>query len=36
MEIDVKTTRGSSRLDRTWNYNVIKDLDDIKPNITFV
>jgi len=35
MEIDVRTTRGSSRLDRTRNYNVIKDLDDIKPNITF-
>src|SRR6266498_1525355 len=35
MEIDVKTTRGSSRLDRTRSYDVIKDLDDIKPNITF-
>src|SRR6266511_3589086 len=35
MEIDVKTTRGSSRLDRTCNYDIIKDLDDIKPNITF-
>src|SRR6266540_6003618 len=35
MEIDVRTTRGSSRLDRTHNYDVIKDLDDIKPNITF-
>src|SRR6266498_2851517 len=36
MEIDVRTTRGSSRLDRTRNYDVIKDLDDIKSNITFV
>ncbi len=35
IEIDVRTTRGSSRLDRTRNYDIIKDLDDIKPNITF-
>jgi len=35
MEIDIRTTRGSSRLDRSRNYNVIKDLDDIKSNITF-
>src|SRR6266498_2558405 len=35
MEIDVRTTRGPSRLNRTRNYDVIKDLDDIKPNITF-
>ena len=35
MEIDVRTTRGSLKLDRTHNYDVIKDLDDIKPNITF-
>ncbi len=35
MEIDVRTTRGSLRLDRTRNYDVIKDLDNIKPNITF-
>src|SRR6266542_2202082 len=35
MEIDVRTTRRSLRLDRTRNYDVIKDLDDIKPNITF-
>ena len=35
MEIDVRTTRGSLRLDITRNYDVIKDLDDIKPNITF-
>ncbi len=35
MEIDIKTTRGSLRLDRTRNYNVIKDLDNIKLNITF-
>ncbi len=35
MEIDIRTTRRSSRLDRSWSYDVIKDLDDIKPNITF-
>src|SRR6266540_613692 len=35
MKIDVRTTRESSRLDRTRNYNVIKDLNNIKPNITF-
>ncbi len=35
MKIDVRTTRGSLRLDRTCNYDVIKDLDYIKPNITF-
>src|SRR6266498_6015956 len=35
MEIDIKTTKGSSRLDRTRSYDVIKDLDSIKPNITF-
>src|SRR6266511_4790804 len=35
IEIDIRTTRGSSRLDRTQSYDVIKDLDDIKPNITF-
>src|SRR6266542_770357 len=35
MEIDVRNTRRSSRLDRTRSYDVIKDLDDIKPNITF-
>ena len=35
MKIDIRTTRGTSRLDRTWSYDVIKDLDDIKPNITF-
>ncbi len=36
MEIDVKTTRGLLRLDRMWSYNIIKNLDDIKSNITFV
>ncbi len=35
MEIDIRTTRGTSRLDRTRSYDVIKDLDNIKPNITF-
>ncbi len=35
MKIDIRTTRGSLRLDRSWDYDVIKDLDDIKPNITF-
>ncbi len=35
MEIDIRTTRGISRLDRVRSYDVIKDLDDIKPNITF-
>ncbi len=35
MEIDIRTTRRTSRLDRTRSYDVIKDLDDIKPNITF-
>ncbi len=35
MEIDIRTIRGTSRLDRTRSYDVIKDLDDIKPNITF-
>jgi len=35
MKIDVKTIRGSSRLNKTHNYDVIKNLDDIKPNITF-
>src|SRR6266498_1869763 len=32
IEIDVKTIRGSSRVDKTRSYNVLKDLDDIKPN----
>ncbi len=35
MEIDIRTIRGTSSLDRTRSYDVIKDLDDIKPNITF-
>ncbi len=35
MEIDIRTTRETLRLDRMWSYDVIKDLDDIKPNITF-
>ncbi len=35
MEIDIKTTRRSSRLDRTCSYDIIKDFDDIKSNITF-
>jgi len=35
MEIDVKTIRGSSRLDQIRSYDIIKDLDDIKPNIIF-
>jgi|SRR6266540_4883466 len=35
MEIDMKTTRRSLRVDKTCSYNVLKDLDDIKPNITF-
>ncbi len=35
MKIDIRTTRRTLRLDRTWSYDVIKDLDDIKPNITF-
>ena len=35
MEIDIRTTRGTSRLDRTRSYDIIKDLDNIKPNITF-
>ncbi len=35
MEIDIKTIRGSLRLDRICNYDIIKDLDDMKPNITF-
>ncbi len=36
MVIDVRTTRESSRVDKTCSYDVLKDLDDIKPNITFV
>ena len=36
MEIDVKTTKRSLRLDRIHSYNIIKDLDDIKSNITFI
>ncbi len=35
MKIDIRTTRESSRLNRSWSYDVIKDLDDIKLNITF-
>jgi len=35
MEIDIKTIRRSSKLDRTRNYDIIRDLDDIKLNITF-
>ncbi len=35
MKIDIRTTRGSLRLDRSWGYDIIKDFDDIKPNITF-
>src|SRR6266498_5886514 len=35
MEIDIRTTRGSLKLDRSRSYDVIKDLDDIKSNITF-
>src|SRR6266498_687779 len=35
MEIDMRTTRGTLRLDRIRSYDVIKDLDDIKSNITF-
>ncbi len=35
IEIDIRTTRGTSRLNRTQSYDIIKDLDDIKPNITF-
>jgi len=36
MEIDMRTIRGSSKVDKTCSYDVLKDLDDIKPNITFV
>ncbi len=36
MEIDIRTIRGTSRLDRTRSYDVIKNLDNIKSNITFV
>src|SRR6266498_3185078 len=36
MEIDMKTTKGSSRVDKTRSYDVLKNLDDIKSNITFV
>ena len=35
MKIDVRTIRGSSRVDKTHIYDVLKDLDDIKLNITF-
>ncbi len=35
MKIDVRTTRESSRVDKIHIYNVLKDLDNIKPNITF-
>ena len=35
MKIDIRITRGSLRLDKICNYDVIKDLDNIKPNITF-
>jgi len=35
MKIDMKTTRRNSRVDKTYNYDVLKDLNDIKPNITF-
>src|SRR6266540_7325731 len=35
MEINIRTTRGTLRLDRMRNYDIIKDLDNIKPNITF-
>ncbi len=35
MEIDMRTTKGSLKVDKTRSYNVLKDLEDIKPNITF-
>jgi len=35
MEIDVKTIRGVLRLDWIRSYDIIKDLNDIKLNITF-
>ncbi len=36
MKIDIRTIRKSSKLDKIHSYDVIKDLDNIKPNITFV
>ena len=35
MEIDVKTTKRSLRLDRIHSYNIIKVFNDMKSNITF-
>ena len=36
MKIDIKTIRGFLRLDKIYSYDIIKDLDNIKPNITFI
>ncbi len=35
IEIDIRTIRRSSRLNKMCNYDIIKDLDNIKSNITF-
>ncbi len=35
MKIDIRTTRGSLRINKIHSYDVLKDLNDIKPNITF-
>ena len=36
MKIDVKTIRRSLRVNKTHSYNILKDLNNIKSNITFV
>ncbi len=35
MKIDIKIIRESLKLVRICSYDVIKDLDDMKPNIIF-
>ncbi len=36
MEINIRTIRESLRLNKIQSYDIIKDLDNIKLNITFV
>ena len=35
IKIDVKIIRESSRVDKTYSYDILKDLNNIKPNIIF-
>ncbi len=36
MEIDIKTIRKNLILNKICNYDILKDLNNIKPNITFI